>query len=153
MRYVVLGGGIAGVCCAEELCRLCSEHDVALVSGDRTLKVSFYFKGSWSRRLYLSITCSRQVSSDLDCAHLQGVGNVVRYTDSLESFESKTTWASAVWPASASTHRLIARGRQLSVSSCFSCRKRSELVALCKPDSAARHSSRCFNSCKASASC
>ena len=39
MRCVVVGGGIAGVCCAEELCRLRPEFDVVLVSEDRTLKV------------------------------------------------------------------------------------------------------------------
>ena len=39
MRCVVVGGGIAGVCCAEELCRLRPEFDVSLVSEDRTLKV------------------------------------------------------------------------------------------------------------------
>ena len=39
MRCVVVGGGIAGVCCAEELCRLRPKFDVSLVSEDRTLKV------------------------------------------------------------------------------------------------------------------
>jgi glycine/D-amino acid oxidase-like deaminating enzyme len=40
MRYVVLGGGIAGVCCAEELCKLCYDDEVVLVSSHKTLKVS-----------------------------------------------------------------------------------------------------------------
>lgn len=40
MRYVVVGGGVAGVCCAEELCRLCPEASVTLVSADRVLKVT-----------------------------------------------------------------------------------------------------------------
>ncbi|KAL4421166.1 hypothetical protein ABPG77_003349 [Micractinium sp. CCAP 211/92] len=38
MRHVVVGGGVAGVCCAEELCRLCPQDSVALVSADRVLK-------------------------------------------------------------------------------------------------------------------
>lgn len=40
VRYVVVGGGVAGVCCAEELCQLCSEDSVTLVSLDRVLKVT-----------------------------------------------------------------------------------------------------------------
>lgn len=39
MRHVIVGGGVAGVCCAEELCRLCPEDQVTLVSADRVLKV------------------------------------------------------------------------------------------------------------------
>jgi len=39
MRYVVVGGGVAGVCCAEELCRLCPQDSVALVSAGTVLKV------------------------------------------------------------------------------------------------------------------
>ena len=30
---------MAGVCCAEELCRLCPQDSVVLVSADRVLKV------------------------------------------------------------------------------------------------------------------
>lgn len=39
MRYLVLGGGIAGVCCVEELCKLCPQDHVHLLSSDKTLKV------------------------------------------------------------------------------------------------------------------
>jgi len=40
MRYLVIGGGISGVCCAEELCRLSSPSDsVTLVAAGRVLKV------------------------------------------------------------------------------------------------------------------
>lgn len=39
MELVVVGGGIAGVCCAEELCRLGAGHQVTLVSASSTLKV------------------------------------------------------------------------------------------------------------------
>ena len=39
MHFVVIGGGIAGVCCAEELCRLAPSDHIILVSADRTLKV------------------------------------------------------------------------------------------------------------------
>ena len=39
MKIVVIGGGVAGVCCAEELCRLRPQDSVALVSASRVLKV------------------------------------------------------------------------------------------------------------------
>ena len=40
MRYVVIGGGIAGVCCTEELCRLSKPSDrVTLIAAGRVLKV------------------------------------------------------------------------------------------------------------------
>lgn len=38
-RYVVVGGGIAGVTCAQELRRLDPAHQIVLVSADSTLKV------------------------------------------------------------------------------------------------------------------
>ncbi|KAK9860342.1 hypothetical protein WJX84_006237 [Apatococcus fuscideae] len=37
-RLVVVGGGIAGVCCAEELCKLCADDPVLLVSASSTIK-------------------------------------------------------------------------------------------------------------------
>lgn len=40
MRYVVVGGGVAGVCCVEELCRLCPDDSVVLVSAAKVLKAS-----------------------------------------------------------------------------------------------------------------
>ena len=39
MKYVVVGGGIAGVCCAEELCRLAPDDRITLLSSDTVLKV------------------------------------------------------------------------------------------------------------------
>ena len=39
MRHVVIGGGIAGVCCCEELCRLAPGDEVVLVSASPVLKV------------------------------------------------------------------------------------------------------------------
>ena len=39
MKYAIVGGGVAGVCCAEELCRLCPDDQIILISADRTLKV------------------------------------------------------------------------------------------------------------------
>lgn len=41
-KYVVVGGGVAGVCCAEELCRLCPNDSVTLVSADTVLKVGAF---------------------------------------------------------------------------------------------------------------
>lgn len=46
MKYLVLGGGVAGVCCAEELCRLCPTDEVTIVSAYRTLKVGSLETGS-----------------------------------------------------------------------------------------------------------
>lgn len=40
MRHVVIGGGIAGVCCVEELCRLRPNDSITLVSSSTVLKVS-----------------------------------------------------------------------------------------------------------------
>jgi NADPH-dependent 2,4-dienoyl-CoA reductase/sulfur reductase-like enzyme len=39
MRYVIIGGGIAGVCCVEELCRLRPADTVTLISSSTVLKV------------------------------------------------------------------------------------------------------------------
>ncbi len=40
MKYVVIGGGIAGTCCTEELCRLVKPDDhVVLISAAPVLKV------------------------------------------------------------------------------------------------------------------
>ena len=39
MRHVVIGGGVAGVSCAEELCRLVPQDTVTLVAADKVLKV------------------------------------------------------------------------------------------------------------------
>ena len=39
MKYVVVGGGVAGVCCAEELCRANPLESVTIVSYSTTLKV------------------------------------------------------------------------------------------------------------------
>jgi hypothetical protein len=39
VRHVVIGGGIAGVCCVEELCRLRPADAVTLISSSTVLKV------------------------------------------------------------------------------------------------------------------
>jgi hypothetical protein len=39
MRHVIIGGGIAGVCCVEELCRIAPEDTVVLISASTVLKV------------------------------------------------------------------------------------------------------------------
>ena len=42
MKYVVIGGGIAGTCCTEELCRVVGPNDnVVLISAAPVLKVAF----------------------------------------------------------------------------------------------------------------
>lgn len=37
-KFVVIGGGIAGVCCAEELCQLCPEDMVTLITASDVVK-------------------------------------------------------------------------------------------------------------------
>ena len=40
MKYLVIGGGIAGVCCTEELCRLSKASDsITLITAGSVLKV------------------------------------------------------------------------------------------------------------------
>ena len=46
MKYLVIGGGIAGVCCTEELCRLSeSSESITLVTAGSVLKVRACFVG------------------------------------------------------------------------------------------------------------
>ena len=89
MRYVVLGGGIAGVCCAEELCKLCHNDEVVLVSSYKTLKVYGEAMSALGRYWLLP------AGGHFTCALVQGVGNVVKYTENLENFESKAKEAVA----------------------------------------------------------
>ena len=60
MRYVVMGGGVAGVCCAEELCKLCHDDEVVLVSSYKTLKVNGMIcaLGRCSRQSFHLCTCA-----------------------------------------------------------------------------------------------
>ncbi len=41
-KLVVLGGGVAGVCCAQELCRLRPQAAVTLISADATVKAGSF---------------------------------------------------------------------------------------------------------------
>lgn len=123
MKYAVLGGGIAGVCCAEELCKLCPQDSITLVPSDKTLKVSLtqLCSASWA-------TCG--------CDHrtlmLQGVGNVVKYTDKLEQFESKPKWACAC--AQPTTPKHHARTASFNLRRFCSRPARSWLASIPKPD-------------------
>ncbi|KDD73665.1 hypothetical protein H632_c1951p1 [Helicosporidium sp. ATCC 50920] len=38
MRFVVVGGGVAGVCCAQELGGICPADSIHIVSADKSLK-------------------------------------------------------------------------------------------------------------------
>lgn len=40
VHYVVIGGGVSGVCCAEQLCRCCPDDVITLVTKDQVIKVS-----------------------------------------------------------------------------------------------------------------
>lgn len=62
MRYLVIGGGIAGVCCVEEVCRLSNVSDsVTLISAGRVFKVC-----AW---LMVACTFRLEVSQHLRNAH------------------------------------------------------------------------------------
>ncbi len=105
LRCVVVGGGIAGVCCAEELCRLRPEYDVMLVAEDHTLKVSRAASQLQSRGGCLSkclgcqerahcqallltrLSDAQQRLPDCSSAAPQGVANVVRLTRNVEEFD------------------------------------------------------------------
>ena len=105
LRCVVVGGGIAGVCCAEELCRLRPEYDVMLVAEDHTLKVSRAASQLQSRGGCLSkclgcqerehcqallltrLSDAQQRLPDCSSAAPQGIANVVRLTRNVEEFD------------------------------------------------------------------
>eukprot|EP00959_Pyramimonas_sp_CCMP1952_P117188 2449489-Pyramimonas_sp.AAC.2 len=38
MQYIIVGGGVAGVCCVEELCRLCPNDHITLVTATDYIK-------------------------------------------------------------------------------------------------------------------
>lgn len=83
MKYLVIGGGIAGVCCTEELCRLSKESDsITLITAGSVLKVRACFVG-WLTSQYMGPESPKAPSL------LQGVSNVVRITHNIESFEGK----------------------------------------------------------------
>ena len=48
-ELVVLGGGVAGVCCAQELCRICPDAHVTLISADAVVKVRPQTKATGSK--------------------------------------------------------------------------------------------------------
>jgi NADH dehydrogenase FAD-containing subunit len=50
-ELVVLGGGVAGVCCAQELCRICPDAHVTLISADAVIKVRLQIKVTSSKFL------------------------------------------------------------------------------------------------------
>ena len=54
MKFVVIGGGIAGVCCAEELCRLNPNEHITLISADSVLKVH----SLWLHRRHCDLCCT-----------------------------------------------------------------------------------------------
>ena len=110
----MVGGGIAGVCCAEELCRLAPDDQITLLSSDTVLKVrelllakltsavyhvsSSHSIGSrWQVRLPLraatfllgsGLSLSRRCYSPERILNaLQGIGKVLRLTDHLEELE------------------------------------------------------------------
>lgn len=82
VHYVVVGGGVAGVCTAEELCRLCPADCISLVSADRVLKV----RSSWqSVGLVLWILLAW-------CPQLSAAGWVATPSATLTGLPASTRW-------------------------------------------------------------
>ena len=90
MKFVIIGGGVAGVCCAEELCRLCPADEVVLVSADRTLKASWLHGDAGMRFGYcMHAMFVTLVVNMLWCAPLswQGATVVCRLTQTIEEIQ------------------------------------------------------------------
>jgi hypothetical protein len=105
MRHVVIGGGIGGVCCVEELCRLVPQDVVTLVTASPALKVSarpartphtlaeaLPWGGGWP--LFHACPHGSCVTSALPgrcclLALLQGVSGVVRLSKYVEEFKGE----------------------------------------------------------------
>lgn len=75
MRHVVIGGGIAGVCCVEELCRLQPSHEVTLISSSTILKVRAVLDK-------LQTNC-KYIADDIGIV-FQGVESVIKITKTIE---------------------------------------------------------------------
>jgi hypothetical protein len=97
VNYVVIGGGIAAVCCAEELCRTCPDDSVTLVAGTRILKVrtllpGFLFFNIQTGSTFLFPTF---ISNLFFSSIKQGVSIVTQITKTIEELqgEGKETWA------------------------------------------------------------
>lgn len=112
MRLVVVGGGVAGVCCAEELCRLLPHEEVVLVAADRVLKVLKLWRFAvvvllpllrcWLRH---SVGCTEwgrmpcaipypATPSSISHSTLQGVSTVAHITKNVE--ELRGAWAGVI---------------------------------------------------------
>lgn len=87
VRYVVVGGGVAGVCCIEELCRLCPHDTVTLVSPDKTLKVTL----RPSADIRQGTSCYIIAYERIETQHfgLQGVSTVARITRTIEELKGR----------------------------------------------------------------
>jgi glycine/D-amino acid oxidase-like deaminating enzyme len=89
-QYVVVGGGVAGVCCAEELCRLLSpdEATVVLVAATDVVKVT-PARHTRAQPPSVASRVHRKPSERATALAMptQGVENVVRVTDHIEQFD------------------------------------------------------------------
>jgi hypothetical protein len=112
MMHVVIGGGIAGVCCVEELCRLRPDDSVTLISSSTVLKVCSSTTKSPHSVYLLQFrlhscqpgTCcalkqNSQAASHASCLMLltnslkcsvcvQGIDSVIRITKTIEEVSS-----------------------------------------------------------------
>lgn len=95
MKYVVVGGGISGVCCVEELAQHCPDAQITLVSASDTLKVMFNSMRVLMKSLKYHTACACRFSmaafhsrrSFPQLLHSQGVRNVVQLTKNIEELE------------------------------------------------------------------
>lgn len=83
MRFVVVGGGIAGICCTEELCRLAAKptDEVVLVSASSTLKVCNDFSMCGAKQH------QKLRAEKVHAIATQGVDQVVKITRNIEEFK------------------------------------------------------------------
>lgn len=112
MKHVVIGGGIAGVCCVDELCRLRPDDSVTLISSSTVLKVhsstitAQHSVSLVQHRLHSCqpVTCCAlklhsQAASHASCLMLltiplpltvcaQGIDSVIRITKTIEEVSS-----------------------------------------------------------------
>ena len=71
VNYVVIGGGVAGVCCAEELCRVCPNDLVTLVAVDRSLKVgtASHLVVKFNSLVFLKLSVVTDILVSAECQH------------------------------------------------------------------------------------
>ena len=88
--FVVVGGGIAGVCCAEELCRICPNCSVTLISASFQLKVGLCGRPNGCLAIPLSITLNgiSPACNDMRIMHNQIPSMASTYAPRMQGVET-----------------------------------------------------------------